>query len=258
MEDGIRFAETPEELHAAYQLRYKTYVTSMGFFNDSCDHTRQELKDDYDDNAKIVVAIKDHKVIGTLRVLWGKEIGFDRHLTEAYRISAFSNTLDSAKICIVERLVVDNNHRGSTAMLRMFNVVIAFILSQQIELLLINAETQHINTYIKLGCVPFTKQFLYPGVGPVSPMALVVGDFQNLVRVGSPFSLLTTAEDTNFCRHTQQLLDIIKLEATVTYTPNSRTTSAKITAFPAAANHPIYAIKSVHTISRLRQRLAIT
>lgn len=257
MEDGIRFAETPEELHAAYQLRYKTYVASMGRFNDSCDHVRQELKDHYDENARIVVAIKNNKAIGTLRVLWGKGTGFDQYLTKAYRITPFLNKIDPAKICIVERLMVDKSHRGSITMLRMFNEVMAFILSQQIELLLINAEAQNANTYIKLGCVPFTKQFSYPGIGPVTPMALVVGDYQHLVRVGSPFSLLTTAEDTNFCRHTLQLLDIIKLEAAATSTLNSRTTPSKVIVFPSAANHPIYATRPAQTTSRLRQRLAI-
>lgn len=256
MEDGIRFAETSAELHAAYQLRYKTYVASMGRFNDSCDHVQQELKDNYDENARIVVAIKNNRAIGTLRVLWGKEMSFDQHLIKAYRITPFLNKIDPAKICIVERLMVDKSHRGSITMLRMFNEVMNFILSQQIELLLINAETQNINTYIKLGCVPFTKQFSYPGIGPVTPMALVVGDYQHLLRIGSPFSLLTTAEDTNFCQHTRQLLDIIHLEATVTATPYTKKTHPTIPTRP-AANHPIYAAKSLQITSRLRQRLAI-
>jgi hypothetical protein len=256
MEDGIRFAETSVELHAAYQLRYETYVASMGRFNDSCDHALQELKDSYDENARIVVAIKNNKAIGTLRVLWGNETEFDQYLTKAYRIDPFLNKIDPAKICIVERLMVGKSHRGSITMLRMFNEVMAFILSQKIELLLINAESQHINTYIKLGCVPFTKQFSYPGIGPVTPMALVVGDYQHLLHVGSPFSLLTTAEDTKFCRHTRQLLDIIQLEATLTATAYTRKSPSTIQIRP-AANHPIYAAKSPQITSRLREKLAI-
>jgi hypothetical protein len=183
-------------------------------------------------------------------VLWGNETEFDQYLTKAYRIDPFLNKIDPAKICIVERLMVGKSHRGSITMLRMFNEVMAFILSQKIELLLINAESQHINTYIKLGCVPFTKQFSYPGIGPVTPMALVVGDYQHLLHVGSPFSLLTTAEDT------RQLLDIIQLEATLTATAYTRKSPSTIQIRP-AANHPIYAAKSPQITSRLREKLAI-
>lgn len=257
MEDGIRFAETAEERHAAFQLRYKTYVTGLGLFNDSCDHVRQELKDAYDENARIVVVIKNHTIIGSLRVLWGKEIGFDRHLTQAYRVTNFLNRkIDPAKICIIERLVVDESHRGSAAMLRMFNVIMNFVLSHKIELLLINAESQHIKSYIKLGCVPFSKPFLYPDVGPVNPMALVVGDYSHLQRTGSPFSLLMTADDTRYCQHTRTLLNIIQREAIVAAKPTLSEFLSKIPTMP-AANHPVYTKKSSQMHERLRQRLSM-
>lgn len=255
MDNGIRFTNSPKERQAAYNLRYQTYVKSMGRFNDNCDHAHQELKDQYDENARIVVAIKNNIAIGTLRVLWGNEVNFDQHLTQAYKISPFLNKLDPAKICIVERLMVDKSHRGSATMLRMFNEVMNFILTNKIELLLINAEAQHINSYIKLGCVPFTKQFLYPGIGPVTPMALVVGDYQHLQSIGSPFSLLTTAEDTNYCQHTWQLLSIIKEETTLTSMPSSMRAVLSIPTLP-AANHPIYFRKSHPMNYRLKKRLA--
>ncbi len=256
MDNGIRFAETPEELHAAYQLRYKTYVASMGRFNDRCDHDSQELRDEYDESARIVIAIKNNKAIGTLRVLWGKDLAFDRYLTEAYRITPFLKTLDPAKICIVERLMVDEDYRGSSTMLRMYSAVMRFILEQRIELLLINAEAHHSHSYIKLGCVPFTKQFIYPGIGPVTPMALIVGDYKHLQRIGSPFSLLASADDVNYCRQTQPLIHIVQREAALASIASHQNSSA-LPALP-AANHPIFERRQSPWNSRLRMKFALS
>ncbi len=254
MEDGIRFAETAEEQHAAYRLRYKTYVQTMGRFNDNCDHLRQELRDKYDDSARTVVAIKNNQAIGTLRVLWGRDSAFDQHLKNAYRIEPFLDVVDPSKICVVERLMVDESHRGSATMLRMFNAVMHFILEQQIELLLINAEAHHSNSYVRLGCRPFTKQYLYPGIGPVTPMALVVGDYQHLQRVGSPFSLLATADDVNYCRHTHAFTNIIRHESTNISAPKKQ--SHSILPRLTAANNPLFARKPSTFNHRLRTRLA--
>lgn len=250
MDDGIRFAVTPEELHAAYRLRYKTYVENMGRFNDTCNHQRQELRDDYDQTARIVIAVKNNKVIGTLRVLWGKDTVFDDYLIEAYRLTPFLNVVEPSKICIVERLMVDENNRGSATMLRMYNTVMRFILTQRIELLLINSEAQHSNSYIKLGCKPFTKQYLYPGIGPVTPMALVVGDYQHLQQIGSPFSLLATTDDVDYCQHTRDLIETINCEAA-----RSKITrkNKHVSIFPLPpANLPFYNRKSPEFNNRLR------
>jgi hypothetical protein len=181
-------------------------------------------------------------------------LAFDHYLTDAYRISPFLNTLAPSKICIVERLMVDEEHRGSATMLRMFNKVMEFILAQGIELLLINAEAQHSNSYIKLGCVPFTRQFLYPGIGLVSPMALVVGNFQHLKRVKSPFSLLASIDDIKYCQHTQQLIKIINYEATIAgITPKLiQTTIQPI----AAANQSLYSRTPLDYSHRLRLKVA--
>lgn len=255
MDDGIRFAETPEEQHAAYRLRYKTYVQTMGRFTDSCDHTRQELKDEYDETARIVVAIKNNTVIGTLRVLWGSDLPFDRYLTEAYRISPFLKTINPAKICIVERLMVDESHRGSATMLRMFNAVMHFIFAQGIELLLINAEAHHSNSYIKLGCIPFTNKYLYPGIGPVTPMALVVGNYAHLKRIGSPFSMLATNDDLGYCRHTEELLGIIRREIALTENSSPNHILQTLQSLR-AANRPLFSQTPPSFDRRLRMKLA--
>ncbi|WP_349431056.1 GNAT family N-acetyltransferase [Methylomarinum sp. Ch1-1] len=215
MQDGVRFAETDEDFSASYQLRYKVYVECMGRLKDKGDHVLKELRDEYDKNARAVIAIKDGEPIGTLRLFWGGDATFSQTLIEAYHLTPFMEFLDEKQICIVERLMVDEKHRGSTATLRMYKEVMHFVLNHHIEAVLLDCEPHHLNSYLKLGFRPFTETYSYPGIGLVVPMVLISGDYEHLKRVGSPFGMLTREEDLSHCRHTKQLLNLIESQRNV-------------------------------------------
>jgi len=206
MEDGIRFAKTPEELHTSYQLRYKVYVEGMGRLKDKGDHKQKELRDSYDETAQAVIAIKKGEAIGTLRLFWGGDASFAQPLIEAYHLAPFTDILKENQICIVERLMVDELHRGSTTTLRMYKEVMHFVLDHHVEAVFLDCEPHHLNSYLKLGFRPFTETYTYPGIGLVVPMVLITGDFEHLKKIGSPFAMLTREEDLNHCIHTKALL----------------------------------------------------
>jgi len=208
MEDGVRFAETEEELRASYQLRYKVYVECMGRLKDKSNHELKELRDEYDKNARAVVAIKDGQPIGTLRLFWGGDAPFTDSLKEAYSLNSFLDILQEKDICIVERLMVDEKHRGSSTTLRMYKEVMHFVLDKKAEAVFLDCEPHHLNSYLKLGFRPFTHTYSYPGIGLVIPMVLIAGDYEHFKLVGSPFGMLTREDDLVHCRHTEQLLHI--------------------------------------------------
>lgn len=105
--------------------------------------------------------------------------------------------------------MVAEKHRGSTTTLRMYKEVMHFVLDQQVEVVLLDCEPHHLNSYLKLGFRPFAESYSYPGIGLVIPMVLVTGDYEHLKRVGSPFSMLTKEDDFNHCLHTEQILEKI-------------------------------------------------
>lgn len=205
MHDGVRFAETEEDLRASFRLRYKVYVESMGRLRDKGDHELKELRDEYDKDARAVIAVKNGEPIGTLRLFWGGDAPFSRTLIEAYRLGPFLEFLDQDKVCIFERLMVDEKHRGSSATLRMYKAVMCFVLAKKIEAVFLDCEPHHLNSYLKLGFRPFSKTYSYPGIGLVIPMILIVGDYQHLKKVGSPFSMLVRDNELDYCTHTEQL-----------------------------------------------------
>lgn len=199
MENGVRFVATLDEREASFRLRYRIYVESMKRLADKADHSRKVLKDEYDDQARSVVAVRDNRVIGTLRLFWGGDKPFCQSLARAYYLAPFLEFLRHDQICIVERLMVCENHRGSTTMLRMYKRVMEFVITHAVEVVLLDCEPKDITSYLKLGFRPFGVTYDYPGIGKVIPMALVVGDYEYLKSVGSPFACLITEQDLNFC-----------------------------------------------------------
>jgi len=216
MQAGVRFANSDHEFSACFQLRHKVYVEEMDRFTNKSNHDLKELQDEDDKHARSIIAIKDNQPIGTLRLFWGGDRNFTQEQNQAYQIGAFKPLLQENKICIVERLMVDNKYRGSMTALRMYKEVMNFVLLNQLEVVLLDCEPHHIKAYLKLGFRPFAKQYNYPGIGPVIPMALIVGDFNHLETVGSPFANLITKNNLTFCRHTAELKKIMLFESKVT------------------------------------------
>jgi len=223
MQDGVRFSATEQEFNASYQLRYKVYVEQMGRFKDMGNHELKELKDEHDDYARSIIAIKDGVAIGTLRLFWGQDKNFSPWLIDAYHLSLFLKELDPQQICIVERLMVDLCHRGGSATLRMYKEVMHFVLDHHIEAVLLNCEPHHLNSYLKLGFKPFAEIYSYPGIGLVIPMVLITGDYEHLKRIGSPFYLLTREEDFSHCRLVSVLQNTIAQQTSII----SQSTSGK-------------------------------
>ena len=206
MQAGVRFANSDHEFSACFQLRHKVYVEEMDRFTNKSNHDLKELQDEDDKHARSIIAIKDNQPIGTLRLFWGGDRNFTQEQNQAYQIGAFKPLLQENKICIVERLMVDEAHRGSTTTLRMYKEVMHFVLDHEIEAVFLDCEPHHLNSYLKLGFRPFTETYTYPGIGLVVPMVLITGDYEHLKRVGSPFSMLTREEDLSHCLHTAELL----------------------------------------------------
>ncbi len=209
MLDGVRFVTTTEELTASFQLRYSIYVESMGRLKDKGDHELKELRDEHDEHARAIVAILKGEPVGTLRMFWGGDQPFSDTLIKAYHLSPFLNIVKPEQICIAERLMVDNAHRGSTVTLRMYKEVMHFVLHNNIETVLLDCEPHHLNSYLKLGFRPFTTPYTYPGIGLVIPMVLITGDYEHLKRVGSPFAMLTNENDLKNCTHVEELREIL-------------------------------------------------
>jgi len=212
MKNTVKFAETAEELRTAYQLRYKLYVENMNRCLDISDHKNRELRDPSDEYGRIIISVKNNETRGTLRLLWGADRPFNYKQTENYNLSPFLSTMGAEKVCIIERLMVDKQSRQSLTLLQMYDMVMQFILNNKIELVVISAEAHYFSSYLKQGFRHHAKPYNNPGLGPTTPMAWVVGDYDHLIKVGSPYAALASADQLSYCQHTNDLLKIVNQE----------------------------------------------
>lgn len=254
LQDGVRFTETEADLRASYQLRHKIYVEGMNRFSDKSNHALKELQDENDKNARAVIAIKKNKPIGTLRLFWGGDTEFTEEQKESYHLSMFSSILEDKNICIVERLMIDNSSRGSLTILRLYREVMNFVLENQVEVVLLNCEPHLMSSYLKLGFRPFAKQTNYPGFGPVTPMALIVGNYKYLKSIGSSFAMLLNEESLNHCSHVTELQETICTDSRNTTESSANKESEVINFF--AARKKLLTKRTNVVDSRLKMKLS--
>lgn len=203
--DIVKFTETEDELHASFRLRYKVYVEGMGRLADKGDHVNKELRDELDKKARAIISIKNDEIAGTMRLFWGGDGGLAEKLKTAYQLNLFDDILPEDKICIIERLMVDESHRGSAIALEMYQVAWTFVVKNGIELVLLDSEPHLLNSYLRLGFRAFGRTYSYPGIGLVIPMMFLPGDHEHLKSVRSPFALLVKQEDLVKYQHTESL-----------------------------------------------------
>ena len=187
MDDGVRFAETEEELDVVFSLRYQIYVKEMGRLADQADHERKHLRDAYDNTARHLLAVENGRPVGTMRIFWGGDAPFAETLREAYSLETFSDVLEDKQICIAERLMILAEFRGNRSLTSgLYVFLYHFLMREGSEIILLDCEPHLINNWLALGFRPFAPTFTYPGVGLVVPLVGVVWDIEHLKRVGSP------------------------------------------------------------------------
>lgn len=115
----VCFTQDGELLNQYYELRHKAYNVENGW------QTYDGSENEYDRHGKIVVAIKDGKVIGGMRLIVSDCVDYfpnDRIGTEfTYKNFLQKYDLDSnALFCEISAFTVEKNNRDSTISTKMF------------------------------------------------------------------------------------------------------------------------------------------
>jgi len=182
----IRFAETPEELQAVYRLRYELVVAGQGLFSDEADHRRRMLTDAYDPHARILIAVHEGEVIGTLRLIWGGDVAFTERTRAEHQIPLFDGLVDDAGILLVTRMCIRKAYRGQRLAVELIGHCMRFCAAHGISLVLGNCEPHMLPYYLPLGYRTYGRLFEHPVNGMRIGVAFVVADRDHLARVGSP------------------------------------------------------------------------
>ena len=111
MSFNIKLATTTEEKEAIYRFRYIVYVEELGKHHIDADHVTKMMFDNADDNALLYFAINEVGVIGTVRLMPGKN-GFTSKLSDYFEIDKFEKAFPLAEMAIIDRLIVARKYRN--------------------------------------------------------------------------------------------------------------------------------------------------
>ncbi len=138
----LRLARDARDLRAAQRLRYRVFVEELGGNGPLVDHAARLEIDAFDpvfDHLLLIDTRRDGEalddVVGVYRLLPGDRLGpGDRFYSETeYDLSALRAS--GRKLLELGRSCVDVEHRGGTAMFRLWNALADYVLERGIEVL---------------------------------------------------------------------------------------------------------------------------
>lgn len=138
----LRLAADARDLRAAQRLRYRVFVEELGGDGPLVDHDARLEKDAFDplfdhllliDTRRDAAALED--VVGVYRLLPGDRLGPDGHFYSETEYDLTALRRSGRRLLELGRSCVDVEHRGGTAMFRLWNGLADYVLERGIEVL---------------------------------------------------------------------------------------------------------------------------
>lgn len=182
----IRLATTAEEREAIFGLRYRIYCEEMGIFHAEADHETRTLRDEDDANARLLYAMVDGTIAGTIRLNLGCDGPLPDEYRRAYEIDRFTGRVPMNRIGVVSRLMVVPEHRGS--MLAFFFITHAsqIHLDEGLELAFVACQPHLLSLYQSLGARPYTQTYNNIDGDLLVPLVWVTRDREYFERIQCP------------------------------------------------------------------------
>jgi predicted GNAT family N-acyltransferase len=186
MDIQVKYAESVDELHKIYRLRYEIYHQEMNLDSAAVDHKKKVLTDSNDDTARILYATADGEIVGTLRIHWGGDAPFPVEFNETYDVNRFESVVPPDQMVIFTRFMVRNQFRGTLLPFQLLGAIAQFSLEKKVRLSFCDCQPHLLNLYTRLGYRTYTKTYNDIMLGLLVPLVLVVEDLEHFQRINSP------------------------------------------------------------------------
>jgi len=185
MSPTLRFAQTEADHEAIYRLRYQIYVEEMGYAFPGVDHLERRLAEPFLRPTRLLVAVEDGKLVGTLQFNWGAECVFTEDERRIYRLSDFVAVVGDESMMIASRFMTPPSHRDTDLPARMLDAMFEFALDNDVRLLFCDCRPHLINNYLRLGFRTYAKTYNDPIAGMLAPLVFMIDDVAHLERIKS-------------------------------------------------------------------------
>lgn len=202
----IHLAKTKREKDEVYRLRHHIYVEERNEKhgnNGSGNNNNGRLYDELDKNSRLLYAIDNGRIVGTLRVSWGAETEFTDSLVRLYDLDRFLPFVPREKIAITSRFAVLSDYRRSIVPFRLIAETAKFFAQHEVNIAFADTQPNLLDLYLRLGFRTYPhKPHNDPAVGITIPLVFVMEDYAYLSKIKSP--LLPYGKEKVF---NQQLAD---------------------------------------------------
>jgi hypothetical protein len=172
------------EREAVYRLRYEIYIEQCGYRFPADHANRQVYQPELDDQATILGAFVDGRLVGTSRVVWGGNQEFTDDLRVPFGLDAYLRVVDPDRIQIAMVVAILQAHAGAVATpLFLENARIGVARGVLVSLLV--CQPHHVRLYERLGALSSGHPLTYP-MGVMFPFAFLL-DASHYRDLRSPF-----------------------------------------------------------------------
>lgn len=179
---------TDSTAEKAFRLRYQVYGAEMGVYDLAIDHGNGIYVDQYDEFARIYIAIKGDQAIATCRSLYDRDYDFHEKLPKSVgSLLGIDNFLKahSGSLAISTKFAISPSHRGSLAAhlvtARMFDDLI----EDGINFVFSWCAPELFDFYSQLGFHMYSRAVSDEN-GLWTPIVLVTRDWEHLRNIKSP------------------------------------------------------------------------
>lgn len=182
----IRQARSKSDKETLYRFRYGTYLEQANRLPGHTDHKRQCIEDNLDAEGVNLVALRDSKIVGAVRInyAWRSDLGVHQ---DFYRMREAAGADHPSRTCIVTRLIIDSALKGSTLHYHLCEAWYRLALRAHVRVAFLSSEDDRIFDFSVLGFKAYMGRTWHAEYGQVLPMKLNLLDERYMVRTRSPF-----------------------------------------------------------------------
>jgi predicted GNAT family N-acyltransferase len=163
---------SPSAQQAVYRLRYDVYVTEMRRPQPYADHERRLVSDPLDEHGLVLGLHHGDAIVGTVRLnSLDRDVGDYRDL---YGLDALPRSETAAHV-IVTSLMFDPDHRGTPALVKVFQACFAAAWERGVTTAWVDCNDHLVPMFLRFGFVP-ERRFLHPLYGEVQLLRLNLRD----------------------------------------------------------------------------------
>ena len=185
----IRLVKTPQELESVFRLRYQVYVEELRAKMEYADHQQKILHDEWDKTADIIGAWQNDELVGCVRLNYSHNTDLSEY--EVHYHPLVKRTVlkwNPGSISVGSKLTVAKAFRHTNLGTKLCDALYAQTHVRGSYLNYLTCQINLVTMYRRWGWRICGQGFFHPEAGWLTPMVLVVQDYEYLQQIKSPFA----------------------------------------------------------------------